>query len=136
MGRNEIFYSLGKIKEYIEKNNYEGFDPYDGLTSPIFRLHIFRSNKIIRFGSQQFVKRFPINIRPFLFIQKGLNPVTIGLSLQAYSYLYKNNDISRNDYLDKIKFLINELEQMSCKGFSNSCWGMILIGRLGMQKSS
>lgn len=123
MGRNEIFYSLGKIKEYIEKNNYEGFDPYDGLTSPIFRLPIFRSNKIIRFGSQQFVKRFPINIRPFLFIQKGLNPVTIGLSLQAYSYLYKNNDTLRNEYLNKIKFLINELEGMSCEGFSNSCWG-------------
>ena len=123
MGRKVLFYSLGKIKEYIEKNNYEGFDPYDGLTSPIFRLPVFRSNKIIRFGAQQFVKRLPINIRPFLFIQKGRNPVTIGLSLQAYSYLYKNNDISRNDYLDKIKFLINELEQMSCKGFSNSCWG-------------
>ena len=123
MDRKVLFYSLGKIKEYIEKNNYEGFDPYDGLTSPIFRLPVFRSNKIIRFGAQQFVKRLPINIRPFLFIQKGRNPVTIGLSLQAYSYLYKNNDISRNEYLDKIKFLINELEQMSCKGFSNSCWG-------------
>ena len=34
MDRKVLFYSLGKIKEYIEKNNYEGFDPYDGLTSP------------------------------------------------------------------------------------------------------
>ena len=72
MDRKVLFYSLGKIKEYIEKNNYEGFDPYDGLTSPIFRLPVFRSNKIIRFGAQQFVKRLPINIRPFLFIQKGV----------------------------------------------------------------
>ena len=44
-GRKVLFYSLGKIKEYIEKNNYEGFDPYDGLTSPIFRLPVLGQTK-------------------------------------------------------------------------------------------
>lgn len=119
----EINNSLIKLKEYIEKEGYKGYDPYDALKSPFFKLPVLRSNKLIRFGAQQLVKRLPFNIRPLLLVPKGYNPVTIGLSIQAYAYLYQSEPARKEQYLNKINFLIDELEKLIPKGFSGACWG-------------
>ena len=121
--KKELNNSLHELKTYIEDNNYRGFDPYDALKSPLFNLPILKSNKIIRFGIQQLVKRFPFNLRPLLFIPKGFNPVTLGLSLQSYSYLYQIEPENRKEYLEKINFLVDELEKLIPLGFSGPCWG-------------
>jgi len=113
--------SLLNLENYIEANNYKGFDPYDALKSPIFRLPLFKSNKFIRFGTQQLIKRLPFNIRPLLFVPKGYNPVTLGLCIQAYSYLYSHK--INQEHLSKINFLVNELKKLIPKGFSGACWG-------------
>lgn len=122
---DQIKSSLRRLQHYIESNNYKGYDPYDALTSPLFNLPLLRTNKFIRFGSQQFLKRFPINLRPVLLVTKGYNPVTLGLCIQAYSYLFKiedDNEIKQN-YLNKIHFLIDELCKLQSVGFAGSCWG-------------
>lgn len=115
--------SLFKLKKYIEKENYRGYDPYDGLTSPLFKLPFLRANKLLRFLFQQFVKRCPINIRPILFIPKGYNPVTLGLCIQSYSRLCVVFPENRGEYLKKIDFLISELEKLIPEGYSGACWG-------------
>ena len=119
----EINQSLYKLKEYIEKENYKGFDPYDALKSPFFKLPILKSNKLFRFGTQQLVKRLPFSIRPLLFVPKGYNPVTLGLSIQAYAYLFQLEPEHKKVYLDKIKFLIAELKKLISEGYSGACWG-------------
>lgn len=115
--------SLNKLKTYIEENSYKGHDPYDALKSPFFKLPILKSNKLIRFGTQQLVKRLPFNIRQLLFVPKGYNPVTLGLSIQAYAYLYKAEPENKEIYLKKIDFLIQELKKLIPDGFSGACWG-------------
>lgn len=115
--------SLNTLKEYIEREQYLGYDPYDGLTSPIFKLPFFNSNKTIRLYAQQAVKRSSLNLRPFLFIKKRLNPVTLGLCIQAYSYLSEAISQNREHHLTKINFLIDELFKVQSKGFSGMCWG-------------
>ena len=115
--------SLKKLQNYIEKENYKGYDPYDALKSPLFNLPFFRTNKLLRFGTQQLVKRLPFSIRPFLFVPKGYNPVTLGLSIQAYTYLYIAEPKLKNQYLKKIDFLVNELKKLIPIGFSGACWG-------------
>lgn len=115
--------SLNRLLFYIETNNYKGYDPYDALKSPFFKLPVLKSNKLIRFGAQQLVKRFPFNIRPLLLIPKGYNPVTLGLSIQAYAYLYEVEPDNRKVHLKKIEFLIKELVKLIPKGFSGACWG-------------
>ncbi len=115
--------SLNKLKNYTEENNYKGYDPYDALKSPFFKLPILKSNKLIRFGTQQLVKRLPFSIRPLLFVPKGYNPVTLGLSIQAYAYLYKAEPENQKAHLQKIDFLIEELVKLIPKGFSGACWG-------------
>ena len=114
---------LEKLKQYIESEQYKGHDPYDALTSPIFNLPVFRSNKLIRFGAQQIVKRFPLNLRPVLVVPKGYNPVTLGLCIQGYSYLIVSDHNKAEEYLRKIKFLIKKLKSLVPDGFSGSCWG-------------
>ncbi len=115
--------SLFKLKSFIETSEYRGYDPYDALNSPFFKIPILNKNKLFRFGMQQLVKRLPFNIRPLLLIPKGYNPVTLGLSIQAYAYLYQAEKENRDTYTQKIEFLISELEKLIPKGFSGACWG-------------
>jgi hypothetical protein len=110
-----------RLHNYIESENYAGFDPYDGLCSPIFKLPCLKSNKKIRFLSQQLIKRSPINLRKILAIRKGVNPVSLGLSIQSYAYL-STLDQTKN-YTSKIEFLLNSLEDLASKDFSGICWG-------------
>lgn len=115
--------SLKNLKTYIEKEEYKGFDPYDALKSPLFKLPILKNNKLIRFGTQQLVKRLPFSIRPLLFVPKGYNPVTLGLSIQAYAYLYQSELKNKEEHFKKIEFLVNELKKLIPKGFNGACWG-------------
>jgi len=120
---NAIEKSLNKLQDYIEKENYKGYDPYDALKSPLFKLPFLNSNKFLRFSFQQLVKRFPINLRPLFFIPKGYNPVTLGLSIQTYARLCNVYPENKKQYIEKINFLVIELEKLIPKGFSGACWG-------------
>ena len=86
---NLLIDSINRLENYIAKSNYLGYDPYDALKSPLFRLPLFKSNKTLRFGFQQFIKRFPFNLRPLLAVPKGYNPVTLGLCIQGYANLLR-----------------------------------------------
>jgi len=115
--------SLEKLLHYIERNGYRGFDPYDALKSPLFKLPLLRTNKLIRFGMQQLVKRLPFNIRPLIFVPKGYNPVTLGLCIQGYSYLIQSDPANKDGYMRKIEHLVGELKKLIPVGFSGACWG-------------
>ena len=113
----------GKLEEYIRKEEYKGYDPYDGLMTPIMKMPILRSNKLIRLGFQQVIKRLPINIRKVIGIKKGLNPVTSGLAIQSYSYLSQVYPEKKEYYHVEIKKLLSKLIELKSKGFSGYCWG-------------
>jgi hypothetical protein len=117
----KIIQSITLLRTFIESEHYKGYDPYDGLTSPLFRLPILKSNHKLRFLSQQFVKRFPINIRPLLGIQKRLNPVTLGLAIQGYVQMTTPSNSKSNQ--KKILDLIQELKKLIPTGYSGACWG-------------
>ncbi len=113
--------SLRRLLLYIESESYRGFDPYDALTSPVIQ-RTFK-NKFVRFGIQQLVKRSPFNLRPVLNIKKGYNPVTFGLCIQAYSNLMEVFPENDKIYVDRINFLIKELDSFISPGFHGACWG-------------
>lgn len=115
--------SLRTLRSYIEENGYRGYDPYDALQSPFFKLPILKSNKLIRFGTQQLVKRLPFNIRPLLLVPKGYNPVTLGLCIQGYAYLFQAEQENQEAYRKKILHLTDELIKLQSKGYSGACWG-------------
>ncbi|MGC8859548.1 MAG: hypothetical protein ACP5P3_10655, partial [Ignavibacteria bacterium] len=105
-----------RLENHIVSENYAGYDPYDALSSPIFKLPILRSNKLVRFGVQQLFRRIPINLRPILKIKKAVNPVTLGLCIQAYGYLLKIFPEKYDYYISEINKLLNWLINLSSKG--------------------
>ena len=137
--------SLSRLISYIRDKNYRGYDPYDALRSPLFRLPVLRSNKKVRFYSQQVIKRCPVNLRPAFGIREGYDPVTLGLCIQGYSYIYHickliPQDIrekrgsqfirteeplpyTSEEYLSRIEFLIDELKRLIPTGYHGACWG-------------
>ncbi len=116
--------TIKKIETYVLENDYKGFDPYDALMSPIFTLYPFTESKILRWGFQQVLKRIPVNVRPLLGIQKGLNPVTLGLCIQAYSHLAAiSNSDGKKYYDDLTSDCIKNLLLLVSKGMDGMCWG-------------
>lgn len=118
-----ILDSILKLERYIVKEDYKGYDPYDSLMSPLFRLPVLKSNKLMRFGFQQVYRRIPFNTRKIFGIKKGLNPVTLGLCIQAYTYLSLALPEKKEFYISEIDKLTDRLIILKSNGFSGICWG-------------
>jgi hypothetical protein len=58
-----------------------------------------------------------------LGIKKGLNPVTLGLCIQAYTYLIKIFPDDAGFYRSEIDRLIDLLKEMISPGYGCACWG-------------
>ena len=115
---NNIIKSLQLLKNYIESENFKGYDPYDTLNSWIPFHWLGKWGPILAI---QFQKRNPINIRPFLGIKKDYNPKAMGLFLQAYSILYAKTN--KREYLEKANFFFEWLKENYSKGYKGYCWG-------------
>jgi hypothetical protein len=116
----ELTAAIDRTETYLVANRYRGFDPYDGLTSPLFRLPVLRSSRVIRWGCQQTIRRLPFQIRPLLGIQKGLNPVTLALALHGMTYRMQSG---RTDRSEAVSSIVAELGRLATPGYHGSCWG-------------
>lgn len=110
--------SFSKLEEYIIKEDYQGYDPYDTLNSWIPFKYFGKWPSAI---ATQIQKRNPVNIRFILGIKKGINPKAYGLFLQAYSILYQKS--LDNKYLEKANFFFEWLCKNYSEGYSGKCWG-------------
>jgi len=115
--------SLDRTEAYIRTEGYRGYDPYDGLESPLFRLPVLDRAKIPRWGFQQVIKRLPFQIRPLLGIGKGYNPVTLALCAQALTWRDMAGGTDRDDRRAEVERLVSELDRLRTPGFSGTCWG-------------
>lgn len=111
---------IQQLQRFIEKYNFTGYDPYDALNSPLLNF-LSSSSKNLRILFTQALKRIPFNIRPILGIQKGLNPKALGLFLWGYAKLYAVEKDEK--YIQKIKGILDLLEQTRSGGYSGNCWG-------------
>ena len=109
--------SLDRTEAFIKAEGYRGYDPYDGLQSPLFQLPVLNRAKIPRWGFQQVLKRLPFQIRPLLGIRKGYNPVTLALCAQALTW----RDMAGESRRAEVERLVTEIERLRTPGFSGSC---------------
>lgn len=66
-----------KLHEYCTARGWRGYDPYDGLNSPLARV---LPGKIARQAWTQLHRRSPINLRPLCGIEPTLNAKTLALA--------------------------------------------------------
>ena len=121
--------SFNKLKSYCEKEQYMGWDPYDGLNSKIFRALPLKQWDLARLVWIQGFKRSPINFRKLLLVPKQYNAKGIGLFLLGYCNLYElalkgETAFGKPDeLLSKIHELANLLDDLKNTSYSGACWG-------------
>jgi rhamnogalacturonyl hydrolase YesR len=116
----DVYQHLLELEQYLEKENFKGYDPFDALNSPLLKA-LSLDKKTLRILYIQMLKRLPFNLRPMLGIKKGYNPKGIGLFLWGYAKLYEIN--KKSEYLEKIELLLDLLEETKSEGYSGNCWG-------------
>lgn len=118
---NKIHHSMEKLRGYCEREQFKGWDPYDGLNSLIFRYSPLKLSRFIRLAWIQFFKQNPFNLRPLFLVKKGYNSKGLALFLSSYCNFYKIDPSEK--YLKIIGFLADKLLESKTKGFSGDCWG-------------
>ncbi len=114
--------SLERLRLWIEKEEFRGWDPYDGLTSKVFQsIPGIRDVRFFRLAWIQLFKRNPVNLRKLFLVKKDFNPKGVGLFLNGYCYLYRIDP--RPEYLEKIRFLADKVLELKTEGYSGACWG-------------
>lgn len=116
-----IIKAFNNLISYCEKENFKGWDPYDGLNSWLIQKTPLGKSRFLRLAWIQLFKLNPINLRPLFGIKKEYNPKGLGLFLIGYCNLYTKTN--KKEYLDKIRFISNEILQLQTKGYSGACWG-------------
>lgn len=114
--------SFEKLVSFCEKENFKGYDPYDGLNSSFFQaIPLVRENRLARLVWIQGFKRLPFNIRPIFGVKKDYNPKALGLFLSGYCALYHKDP--QSEYLNHIHFFIKKIFELVSPGMSGACWG-------------
>lgn len=115
----EIYESIGRLSSWLEKNNYRGYDTFDGLNSRLVRPLTFE-NAYLRIVLQQGVRRFPINLRPLLGISKSHS--TKGMGFLARGFLRMHQATGKNEWREKAKFALQWLIENQTPGHAGACW--------------
>lgn len=122
MFAEKVSNSFNRLQAYCESNDFRGWDPYDGLNSKLFRAFpVIPKMRLPRLAWIQLFKRSPVNLRKLTGVKKDYNPKGLGLFLNGYCELYKQNP--KQEYLDKIHYLADKIISLRSEGYSGSCWG-------------
>ena len=125
--------SFCALRDYCEREDYKGWDPYDGLNSRLFQaLPLLKRSALCRLVVIQGFKRCPVNLRPLAWVPKEYNAKGIGLFLQGYCNLVRVVSVCpklegalgrKDELLQKVDYLANLLISLQSKGYSGACWG-------------
>tara|TARA_R110002051_G_scaffold313322_3_gene389320 strand:+ start:11734 stop:12921 length:1188 start_codon:yes stop_codon:yes gene_type:complete len=113
--------SFQDLKKFCEEESFQGWDPYDGLNSWVIQKTLLGKSRLFRLAWIQLFKRNPINLRTIFGVKKDYNPKGLGLFLIGYCNLYKIEQ--KDEYLNKINALAEQILKLQTNGYSGACWG-------------
>lgn len=117
--RGMIEESLLNVEAWVEKNEYRGYEPFDGLNSylrPLAFGNLF-AERIL----QQLVRQSPINLRPLLGI--GRNESTKGRGYMAWGYLTMLKHTGNREYSAKAARCLDWLIENKSPNYKEYSWG-------------
>lgn len=111
--------SLDAVQTWVEARHYKGYDPGDGLTSP---LRVFTAGNLFAERLlQQAVWKAPVNLRPWI----GVKPLesTKGRGFMAAGYLRRYAATGDISYRRKAEACLDWLDANRERGHVGHCWG-------------
>src|SRR5580658_5911141 len=120
ISKDKIMQSIGRLSAWLEKNDYRGYDTFDGLSSKFLRPLTFET-KFLRTVLQQGVRRFPLNVRPLLGIPKSRS--TKGMGYLAKGFMRLQDATGDKSWGAKAESALQWLMEHQSTGFSGACWG-------------
>lgn len=118
--KSRICESLCRLTEWLEANDYQGYDTFDGLNARVLRPLTF-DNRFLLMVLQQGVRRFPINMRPMLGIKKSHSSKAMGFLARGFMRLY--DATGNTEWRDKAKYALRWLVENQSPGYGGACWG-------------
>lgn len=112
--------ALALLRRWVEARDFTGFDPYDALNSSVLRI-LCLGSKWGRVAAIQTMKRCPVNLRRLLFVPPGHNAKALGLFLEGYVRLCRNDP--DDSVRERIARLMNLLESQRSPRCSGNGWG-------------
>lgn len=114
-----ILESVKKVEKWVEKHDYKGYEPLDGLSSflrPLTFGNLFLDRLLV-----QLIGQSPINLRPFL----GVKPLdsAIGRGYMASGYLIMLKLTANQRYKDKAVLCLQWLMENNSPGYADYSWG-------------
>jgi hypothetical protein len=110
--------SLQHVQGWVESHNYQGYEPFDGLSS-WFRPLAF-GNLMGERLLMQAIRQSPVNLRPIM----GVKPKdsTKGRGYMAWGYLYLHKATGNRDYLQKAEACLDWLDHHKVPRFKHHSW--------------
>ena len=118
--KSTIYDSIVRLSQWLEENDYQGYDTFDGLSAPLLRPLTFET-KLLRIVLQQSVRRFPVNLRPLLGITKEHSSKGMGFLARGFTRLHKTT--GDPVWANKAEFALQWLIDNQLPGYNGACWG-------------
>ena len=120
MLRLRVSGSISKLSEWLERHDYEGYDPFDGLNAWLLRPLTFEA-PVLRIVLQQGVRRFPVNLRPLIGVRPSRSTKGMGFLVIGFIRLHRltGEAIWAERARSGLKWLIENVSP----GYSGACWG-------------
>src|SRR6266849_5417499 len=96
--KKQLKESISRLSAWLEQNDYQGYDTFDGLNAKFLRPFTFNNN-FLRTVLQQGIRRFPINLRPLVGVQKAHS--TKGMGFLARGFIRMHQATGDQQWRDK-----------------------------------
>lgn len=113
-----LWESTRAVQSWVESNDYRGYEPFDGLSSPLRTLTF--KNLLAERILQQAVRQSPVNIRPLI----GIKPLdsTKGRGMMAWGYLLLHRLSGDAEYWAKATHCLRWLDSHRSPKFEKHSW--------------
>lgn len=114
----EIWSALQNVRRWVERNDYKGYEPFDGLSSWLRPAAL--GNQLAERILQQTIRQSPLNLRPILGVTK--KDSTKGRGYMAWGYLTLYETTRESDYLERAVSCLKWLDEHKARRFIHHSW--------------
>lgn len=118
--RSRIYKSIEELADWLIRNDYRGYDTFDGLNARFVRPLTLESS-LLRTVLLQGVRRFPLNLRPLLGVKREHS--TKGMGFLARGFIRLHDATGGEVWAERAESSLQWLIDHQARGYSGVSWG-------------